>query len=91
MIIKSERITGRVSIMISWWVQILNVDVITQICTTLDAFSAFQEALSKYQEVMNNLEFARELQKTFVVLGQDVRTTRSPEKTHLCSCRVLVG
>ncbi|XP_075883496.1 caprin-1b isoform X2 [Nelusetta ayraudi] len=31
------------------------------------------EALSKYQEVMNNLEFARELQKTFVVLGQDIQ------------------
>uniref|UniRef100_A0A669B365 Cell cycle associated protein 1b n=1 Tax=Oreochromis niloticus TaxID=8128 RepID=A0A669B365_ORENI len=31
------------------------------------------EALSKYQEVMNNLEFARELQKTFVTLGQDIQ------------------
>uniref|UniRef100_A0A3Q0SNI1 Cell cycle associated protein 1b n=1 Tax=Amphilophus citrinellus TaxID=61819 RepID=A0A3Q0SNI1_AMPCI len=31
------------------------------------------EALSKYQEVMNNLEFARELQKTFVALGQDIQ------------------
>uniref|UniRef100_A0A4W6CWB4 Cell cycle associated protein 1b n=1 Tax=Lates calcarifer TaxID=8187 RepID=A0A4W6CWB4_LATCA len=31
------------------------------------------EALSKYQEVMNNLEFARELQKTFIVLGQDIQ------------------
>lgn len=29
---------------------------------------------------MNNLEFARELQKTFVVLGQDVRRTPSSEK-----------
>ncbi|CAN9499101.1 unnamed protein product [Ophioblennius macclurei] len=31
------------------------------------------EALSKYQEVMNNLEFARELQKTFIALGQDIQ------------------
>lgn len=69
--------------MISWLVQVLlkslntDKDVITQSGTTVDAFSPFQEALSKYQEVMNNLEFARELQKTFVVLGQDVRAARS--------------
>ncbi|KAM6937230.1 caprin-1b isoform 2-T2 [Xenentodon cancila] len=31
------------------------------------------EALSKYQEVTNNLEFARELQKTFIALGQDIQ------------------
>ncbi|XP_072242179.1 caprin-1b isoform X1 [Leuresthes tenuis] len=31
------------------------------------------EALSKYQEVMNNLEFARELHKTFILLGQDIQ------------------
>ncbi|XP_056137697.1 caprin-1b isoform X2 [Lampris incognitus] len=31
------------------------------------------EALSKYQEVINNLEFARELQKSFLVLGQDIQ------------------
>ncbi|XP_030622701.1 caprin-1b [Chanos chanos] len=31
------------------------------------------EALSKYQEVINNLEFARELQKTFLALGQDIQ------------------
>ncbi|XP_051917497.1 caprin-1b [Hippocampus zosterae] len=31
------------------------------------------EALCKYQEVVNNLEFARELQKTFVALGQDIQ------------------
>uniref|UniRef100_A0A3Q3J7Y2 Cell cycle associated protein 1b n=1 Tax=Monopterus albus TaxID=43700 RepID=A0A3Q3J7Y2_MONAL len=31
------------------------------------------DALSKYQEVMNNLEFARELQKTFIALGQDIQ------------------
>ncbi|KAK2917693.1 caprin-1b isoform X1 [Channa argus] len=31
------------------------------------------EAISKYQEVMNNLEFARELQKTFFTLGQDIQ------------------
>ncbi|XP_014904505.1 caprin-1b isoform X2 [Poecilia latipinna] len=31
------------------------------------------EALSKYQEVMNNLEFARELHKTFITLGQDLQ------------------
>lgn len=31
------------------------------------------EALSKYQEIMNNLEFSRELQKTFITLGQDIQ------------------
>ncbi|KAK7913303.1 hypothetical protein WMY93_013514 [Mugilogobius chulae] len=31
------------------------------------------EALSKYQEVLNNLEFARELQKSFITLGQEVQ------------------
>ncbi|KAM8861453.1 caprin-1b isoform 1-T1 [Synchiropus picturatus] len=31
------------------------------------------EALSKYQEVLNNLEFAKELQKTFILLGQDIQ------------------
>uniref|UniRef100_H3CVH1 Cell cycle associated protein 1a n=1 Tax=Tetraodon nigroviridis TaxID=99883 RepID=H3CVH1_TETNG len=31
------------------------------------------EALTKYQEVINNLEFARELQKSFVTLGQEVQ------------------
>nr|XP_046244412.1 caprin-1a isoform X2 [Scatophagus argus] len=31
------------------------------------------EALSKYQEIINNLEFARELQKNFLALGQEVQ------------------
>lgn len=31
------------------------------------------DALSKYQEVLNNLEFARELQKNFITLGQEVQ------------------
>ncbi|XP_034047193.1 caprin-1a isoform X2 [Thalassophryne amazonica] len=31
------------------------------------------EALSKYQEIVNNLEFARELQKSFLALGQEVQ------------------
>ncbi|KAM4553541.1 caprin-1b isoform 3-T3 [Fundulus diaphanus] len=31
------------------------------------------EALSKYQEITNNLEFARELHKTFITLGQDIQ------------------
>uniref|UniRef100_A0A671U9Y6 Cell cycle associated protein 1a n=1 Tax=Sparus aurata TaxID=8175 RepID=A0A671U9Y6_SPAAU len=31
------------------------------------------EALAKYQEISNNLEFARELQKSFMALGQDVQ------------------
>lgn len=34
-----------------------------------------KEALSKYQEILNNLEFGRELQKSFLALGQEV----SPE------------
>ncbi|KAM3609774.1 uncharacterized protein V6R79_020208 [Siganus canaliculatus] len=31
------------------------------------------EALCKYQEVVNNLEFARELHKIFITLGQDLQ------------------
>ncbi|KAG7244333.1 hypothetical protein INR49_004033, partial [Caranx melampygus] len=31
------------------------------------------EALTKYQEIQNNLEFARELQKSFLALGQEVQ------------------
>ncbi|XP_066541344.1 caprin-1b [Hoplias malabaricus] len=31
------------------------------------------EALSKYQEVINNLEFARELHKSFLALNQDIQ------------------
>lgn len=30
-----------------------------------------KDALTKHQEVINNLEFARELQKSFVTLGQE--------------------
>uniref|UniRef100_A0A1A7WV04 Cell cycle associated protein 1 n=1 Tax=Iconisemion striatum TaxID=60296 RepID=A0A1A7WV04_9TELE len=33
------------------------------------------EALSKYQEIINNLDFARELQKSFLALGQEVQKT----------------
>ncbi|XP_036417338.1 caprin-1b isoform X1 [Colossoma macropomum] len=38
------------------------------------------EALSKYQEVINNLEFARELHKSFLALSQDVRTIQKVAK-----------
>lgn len=31
-----------------------------------------KDALTKYQEITNNLEFARELQKSFMALGQEV-------------------
>ncbi|XP_026022912.1 caprin-1a isoform X1 [Astatotilapia calliptera] len=31
------------------------------------------EALAKYQEINNNLEFARELQKSFLALGQEIQ------------------
>ncbi|XP_033972190.1 LOW QUALITY PROTEIN: caprin-1a [Trematomus bernacchii] len=31
------------------------------------------EALAKYQEIAHNLEFARELQKNFIALGQDIQ------------------
>lgn len=37
-----------------------------------------KEALSKFQEVVNNLEFARELQKSFLSLGQEVRFPERP-------------
>lgn len=31
-----------------------------------------KDALTKYQEIINNLEFARDLQKGFMALGQEV-------------------
>uniref|UniRef100_A0A674DQ18 Cell cycle associated protein 1b n=1 Tax=Salmo trutta TaxID=8032 RepID=A0A674DQ18_SALTR len=37
------------------------------------ALLSLQDALTKYQEVTNNLEFARELQKSFLALGQDIQ------------------
>nr|XP_057933455.1 caprin-1-like isoform X3 [Doryrhamphus excisus] len=33
------------------------------------------EALSKYQEILNNIDFARELQKIFLTLGQEIQKT----------------
>ena len=41
-----------------------DVDIVSVLCS--------KEALSKYQEIVNNLEFARELQKSFITLGQEV-------------------
>lgn len=35
-------------------------------------FLFFKDAVSKYQEVTNNLEFAKELQRSFMALSQDV-------------------
>jgi len=32
----------------------------------------FQEAIAKYEVVIQNLEFARDLQKQFQVIGNDV-------------------
>lgn len=32
-----------------------------------------KEALSKYQEIIYNVEFARDLQKSFLAMGQEVR------------------
>ncbi|XP_049452880.1 caprin-1a isoform X1 [Epinephelus fuscoguttatus] len=37
------------------------------------------DALTKYQEITNNLEFARELQKSFMALGQEIQ--KSVKKT----------
>lgn len=35
-------------------------------------FLFLKDAVSKYQEVTNNLEFAKELQRSFMALSQDV-------------------
>lgn len=35
-------------------------------------FYFVKDAVSKYQEVTNNLEFAKELQRSFMALSQDV-------------------
>jgi len=34
--------------------------------------AAFQEAIAKYEVVNQNLEFARDLQKQFQMIGNDV-------------------
>lgn len=48
--------------------------IILKWLTNVDFLSIMnlKEALAKYQEVVNNLEFARELQKSFLTLGQEV-------------------
>lgn len=33
-----------------------------------------KDSLTKYQEIANNLDFARELQKSFLALGQEVKS-----------------
>lgn len=44
--------------------------VMVYFCGVLLVF--FKDAVSKYQEVTNNLEFAKELQRSFMALSQDV-------------------
>ena len=39
---------------------------------TVMMIAAFQEAIAKYEVVLQNLEFARELQKQFQSIGNDV-------------------
>ncbi|XP_034391409.1 caprin-1b isoform X2 [Cyclopterus lumpus] len=39
------------------------------------------DALTKFQEITYNLEFGRELQKTFITLGQDVRIQKVVKKS----------
>ena len=47
------------------------VGFLIKVCSDL----SFQDAVSKYQEVTNNLEFAKELQRSFMALSQDVSKT----------------
>lgn len=40
----------------------------------------FKDAVSKYQEVTNNLEFAKELQRSFMALSQDVSKDQAVQR-----------
>lgn len=57
----------------------------------------FQDAVSKYQEVTNNLEFAKELQRSFMALSQDVSRRQyiylwnSKDKEGRRFCGVFLG
>lgn len=46
--------------------------------------SHLKDALSKYQEIINNLEFARDLQKSFLALGQEVSPDGSYDLLIVC-------
>jgi len=49
------------------------------------------EAVEKYEEVLHNLEFAKELQKTFSGLSQDVSMFAFSETTLLILRKILVS
>ena len=49
----------------------------TLLTLSISVVFSLKDALSKFQEITNNLEFARELQKSFLTLGQDVSSVIS--------------
>lgn len=49
-----------------------DIEHLTKILRDRIIFSLCQDAVSKHQEVSNNLEFAKELQRSFMALSQDV-------------------
>ena len=44
----------------------------------------FQEAIAKYEVVTQNLEFARDLQKQFQVIGNDVSLSHFSDYVNFC-------
>lgn len=63
------------------WYFVKDIVYLYQIIIIIIIFTMnLKEALSKFQEIVNNLEFARELQKSFLSLGQEVSLLKTPSK-----------
>lgn len=63
------------------WYFVKDIVYLYQIIIIITFFTMnLKEALTKFQEIVNNLEFARELQKSFLSLGQEVSLLKTPSK-----------
>lgn len=62
------------------WYFVKDIVYLYQIIIIIIFTMNLKEALSKFQEIVNNLEFARELQKSFLSLGQEVSLLKTPSK-----------
>lgn len=62
------------------WYFVKDIVYLYQISIIIIFTMNLKEALSKFQEIVNNLEFARELQKSFLSLGQEVSLLKTPSK-----------
>jgi len=67
-------ILATAGLLVPFWCQLTWVvpDKVQEGCKMVVCVCDFQEAIAKYEVVTQNLEFARELQKQFQVIGNDV-------------------